>query len=328
MANLFLRLKNRYNITKKAFVSDCNFSKRLALLRIADEFSNRLGFERISNKFHSKKDDFIIKYLENELSDVIDKYKGNINCGVKVNNAPIWVCWWTGIDTAPELVKQCVKSIYKNAGLHPVNFIDQNNYTQYLDIPDYFLKKVNDTKIGLAHFADYIRVCLLQRYGGLWIDSTIFCSQEIPEDYFTKPFFTLKSEYRVSRYLSHYEWVTFCLGGFKENVLYSFLKEAFENYWEKEESAIDYLFFDSLIFVAKKHIPFVNELMNSVEINTPHRDDLQQAFNDRLPASEFWNVIKEDTALYKLSWRETYFEKTVDGMDSVYGYFLKDIGND
>jgi hypothetical protein len=176
--------------------------------------------------------------------------------------------------------------------------------------------------MGLAHFADYIRVALLEKYGGLWLDATMFCSSQIPESYFEMPFFTCKSEYQESRYLSHYQWVTFCLGGWKGNMFYSFLKESFEIYWKNVDYAIDYLFFDDLIYFAKEKIDAINKYLENVPINTPHRDDLQAAFNAKLPAKEFWNVIKPDTTLYKLSWRENYSLTTNDGQDTVYKYFL------
>lgn len=89
------------------------------------------------------------------------------------------------------------------------------------------------------------------------------------------------------------------------------------------DSAIDYLFFDDLIFLAREKIPAVKRYMDSVPENEPHRDDLQAAMNAALPACEFWNVVQDDTIIYKLSWRETYSEKTTDGRDSVYGYFLR-----
>jgi hypothetical protein len=56
--------------------------------------------------------------------------------------------------------------------------------------------------------------------------------------------------------------------------------------------------------------------------NTPHRDSLQAAMNERLPASALEEVLQPDTVLYKLSWRETYYETTADGKKSIYAEFL------
>ena len=176
--------------------------------------------------------------------------------------------------------------------------------------------------MGLAHFTDYLRVCLIEKYGGLWLDATIFCSEQLPNDYFTLPFFTLKSPYRETRYISKYRWTTFCLGGWRHNQFFLFMKDALEEYWLKNDYAIDYLFFDYIISIARDNNVFIRDLMDAVAENTPHRDDLQAAMNAALPAEQFENVINKDTTLYKLSWRETYSELTADGKPSIYNRFL------
>ena len=323
MNNLRLRLKKRYEMTKKNWETDCEFSKQLAWLRLVDDIGSRVGVHRLSNWAHSKKENWILNYLKIILEPLIQKYKNFDNEGIPVENAPIWVCWWNGEDKAPQLVQQCIKSIRKNAGEHPVHIISENNYFDYLDIPQIFINKMKSEKMCLAHFSDYLRVCLLERYGGLWLDATIFCARSIPEEYFTLPFFTCKSEGKKGYYLSDFQWTTFCLGGWKHQIFYQFMKEAFEYYWGIEDVAIDYLFFDDMIYIAKENIISIRKELDSVPINNICRDDLQAAMNAVLSSKEFWNVVKEDTVFYKLSWRETYSEKTFDGKQSIYGHFLE-----
>lgn len=316
------KLKNKHTQIQTAWETDIHFTKRYAKLRRRDTFFNAIKLKKLSDKAFAEREEFLVNFLRDCISAVIEKYRDKREKGLLKKDAYIWICWWTGLETVPPIVKQCIKSIYKRAGKHQVCFIDKNNYTEYLDVPDYIIKKMERGNIGLAHFADYLRVSLLERYGGLWLDGTIFCSQEIPNEYFEYPFFTLKSPYTESRYVSKHQWATFCLCGWQGNQFYSFLRESMEVYWLQNDYAIDYLLFDYLIFLAKENCPYIKELMNNVPENTPHRDDLQAAMNAALPAEQFWQVIREDTELYKLSWRETYSEKTADGQQSVYGYFL------
>lgn len=323
MNSLILRLKRRYKMTVENWRSDCCFSRKLAWLRIADDIGGRAHMHRLSIWAHGKKEEWILEYLQNMLEPVIQKYKKVEETGIMAENAPIWVCWWTGEETAPPLVRQCIRSIKKNAGKHPVYLITQINYEEYIKVPDFILWKMQSGQMRLAHFADYLRVSLLEQYGGLWLDATIFCTREVPEECFSKTFFTCKSEWKESSYLSNYQWVTFCLGGWQHNVFFQFMKEAFECYWKTEDIAIDYLFFDDLIYLAKENISIIRKIMEEVPINNIHRDDLQAAMNAALPAEEFWNVVRKDTTLYKLSWRESYQQKTADNQESVYGYFLR-----
>lgn len=316
------RVRNRVASTTQNWNNDKRFSRRYAVYRVIDELGGRVGFKHASHVYHEKKDQYIISYLENTLDPVIQKYKKENYPGDPQENAPVWVCWWTGLGTAPKIVQQCVKSTQAKAGNHPVIILTEENVSEYLDIPQYMTEKHRSGKMLTAHLCDYIRCALLEKYGGLWLDATIYCAYDIPEDFFTAPFFTCKSAWRESVYLSHYQWTTFCIGGRKGNIVFRFLKDAFEKYWSENDTAIDYLFFDHLIFIGRKRIPAIKDYMDAVTENTPHRDDLQAAMNAALPAEEFRNVIKDDTPIYKLSWRETYSEVTADGKQSVYGWFL------
>ena len=322
MKMLVLRIKKRILLLVNNFKSDCHFSLSYALLRIVDELGGRFHLNKISNIAHEKKDQWILNYLKSRLNNLILKYRDVDNIGVFEKNAPIWVCWWTGEESAPDLVKKCIKSIKKQAGAHSVYVIDQNSYSSYIDIPDYIISKVKNKQMGLAHLSDYIRVSLLEKYGGLWLDSTIFCAAKLPESYFELPFFTCKSNPIHCSYVSQMRWTTFVLGGWRNNIFFSFIKEAFEEYWLKEDVAIVYLFFDYLIELARCEIPAIFMYMENVPINNLHRDNLQAAMNEAISRKQFKEIIKPDTILYKLSWRESYSLKTIDGGASIYKYFL------
>lgn len=324
--SLFGKIKNYYFSLRKDWRTDVTFSRKYAFLRVKDNIYSKLGLKNASEKAFKRREAILVDYLEKQLKSVIAKYRSTDNIGFYSEKAPIWVCWWAGIETAPKIVQQCVKSIFANSNNRDVYLITKDNYNQFVKVPDFFLEKLNSQKIGFAHFADYLRVSLLEKYGGLWLDATIFCSKEIPDNIFEFPLYTLKSKYcENTRYTSKYQWVTFCLGGWRGNIFYSFLKEAFEVYWSQNEYAIDYLFFDYIIDLARKNIPSIKKNMDKIPINTPHRDDLQAAMNAQLPAEDFEKIIKDDTGLYKLSWRESYSEVTTDGKESVYGYFINSL---
>lgn len=324
MENLYTRIRRRYESTVQNWNNDCHFSGKLAVLRFADDIGGRAGMRRLSAWAHKRKERFILQYLEQKIAPVIEQYKNDTYLGEKQSsNAPIWVCWWSGEDSAPELVKQCIRSIRKNATHHPVNLITKENYNKFLSIPAFIFEKFQNGSMGTAHFADYLRISLLEQYGGIWLDATMYCAEPIPEEYFEFSFFTCKSPLKKGYFLSDFQWVTFCLGGWKHHAFYRFLKAAFECYWSADDTAIDYLFFDDMIYIARKEIPAICAAMEAVPQNNLRRDDLQAAMNAKLPAEEFWNVVQSDTVLYKLSWRETYAKKTLDGRPTVYDYFLK-----
>lgn len=322
MSNVLTRVFNRLKYTVAQFKSDCHFSMYYGCLRIIDDLGGRLHLHKLSQKAHEKKDQWIMCFLKKELEPVITRYKDIDEVGIYQENAPIWICWWSGEDSAPPLVQQCIKSIRANANGHPVHLLDETTYRQYLEIPKYMLEKAGRKQIGLAHFSDYIRFSLLAKYGGLWLDATMFCASPLREDWFRFPFFTCKSPTMPCRYISKYRWTTFCIGGWADNLFFKFVSTALLVYWENHSYAIDYLFLDYIINTAYNNVKSIKKLIDDAPINNTHRDDLQAAMNAALPAKLFHDIIQSDTVLYKLSWRETYKELTEDGVKSVYGYFL------
>lgn len=322
MRKLIKRIGKRIQMTATSFRSDIRFSVYYAFLRLGAELGSRLGLKKLAKSCAERKSNWIFGYLEKMLNPVIEKYKADDDNGTSLTDTPIWVCWWTGEESAPPLVQQCIKSIRKNAGTHPVHLITKENYKQFLEIPAFVLDKVQSGHMGFAHLADYIRVKLLCERGGLWLDATIFCSDTVPESCFSVPMFTCKSPRAKNGYVSESRWVTFCLGGWKGNVFYRFLVDAFERYWFDSPCAIDYLFFDYIILLAYEKLDVIRKLLDELPVNNLHRDDLQAAMNNALPADAWDSVIRSNTTLYKLSWRETYQHTTVDGRDSIYASFL------
>lgn len=323
MASLYQRIKKRFIITIETFVNDCYFSLKLAFIRLIDDWSTILHVKTVSCYWHRKKDEWILKYLHNLFVPLIVDYREDRFKGEYEKDAPIWICWWTGEKTAPPIVKQCIKSINKYSSGHPVNMITKDNYTEFLDIPEYILQKLRNDQMCIANFSDYLRFSLLEKYGGLWLDATIFVSDFLPEAYFNESLFTCKSHVCECRYISKFRWTSFCFGGWKGNILFRFFKDAFELYWAKNDLAIDYLLVDYIINIAYDLIPSVRLQLERIPLNNLERDNLQAAMNDALCEDEFVNVIKEQTILYKLSWREEYSTVTSDQQKSIYAVFLE-----
>ena len=124
----------------------------------------------------------------------------------------IWVFWWQGKNKMPSLVKKCYRSIISNRGKRKVILITQNNIKEYTTIPDYIYKKVNERKISLTHLSDILRFNLLNNFGGLWIDATIFVNDSL-DVFNTNKLFTL-SGYPDEKHfnVSYGRWTGFFIG--------------------------------------------------------------------------------------------------------------------
>ncbi len=75
--------------------------------------------------------------------------------------------YWVGHEY--KLIKILRNMIYmhsKNGKGYKVNLINHDNVRDYIpNLPDYFYK------LGIAHQADFVRVCVLCDKGGIWLDS-------------------------------------------------------------------------------------------------------------------------------------------------------------
>ncbi|WP_281927475.1 capsular polysaccharide synthesis protein [Roseibium album] len=96
----------------------------------------------------------------------------------------IWLYWHQGEGAAPPLVQRCIRSWREvNPGWEVV-VLDSTSHHDWIDMPE-----LPDT-ISLNHYANILRVSLLERYGGVWADSTIFCARPL-QDWL--PFLTSQS---------------------------------------------------------------------------------------------------------------------------------------
>lgn len=83
----------------------------------------------------------------------------------------IWLYWEDA--EIPDLVKLCYKSIKKHCQEYEVNFLNASNVLDYIDLPNF------PNEIPLAQKADLIRLELLLKYGGMWMDASIFLTRNL-----------------------------------------------------------------------------------------------------------------------------------------------------
>lgn len=88
----------------------------------------------------------------------------------------VWFCWLQGIDQAPQIVRACYRSLENNLVGREIRVITAENWREYVDLPDYVVGRWEKKQIPPALFSDLLRLQLLIKYGGTWIDSTVLCT--------------------------------------------------------------------------------------------------------------------------------------------------------
>ena len=156
-------------------------------------------FNKIQNKTYFKTqkmvgedwDRVLKEYFTNKIETEQIKPKKTFN-----NEKIIWQFWGQGWDfeKLPDVVKISYKSVEKYKKDYEIIHLDMNNINDYLEIPAYILKKVENKKMGFAHFTDIIRLALLYNYGGVWIDSTILLTDYLSQEYFEMDYFMFQRD--------------------------------------------------------------------------------------------------------------------------------------
>eukprot|EP01084_Bolivina_argentea_P260835 440613_1 len=112
-------------------------------------------------------------------------------------NAPqtIWILWydgWNNTDNIPYVVKQCLLSwIYHNKNDNwKVIKLDKYNLKYYIKSEYELFYDIFEIKklYPITTFSDIIRISLLNKYGGIWIDSTVFCHHKLSK-WFTNHYY-------------------------------------------------------------------------------------------------------------------------------------------
>lgn len=225
----------------------------------------------------------------------------------------LWFCWLQGMENAPELVKKCLESQREAFG-EVVTVLNESNYTDYVTLPDYIVEKRRKGYIPSALFSDMIRLELLIRYGGTWIDATVFASPKIKEEGSRCQKIWQKireSELFIYRYFDKQGRVVGLSNWFihaKEpgNPLLIEVRDSLYAYWKEYDCVVEYYIFHLFFGKAAKHHPEMIQKMPRG--NSYHALWLGEHANI---GNETWEQLMTNVPFHKLNWRkQTAFSST------------------
>ena len=85
---------------------------------------------------------------------------------------------------------------------------------------------------------------------------------------------------------------------------------------------MDYLLTDYAIVLSQKHVAKIKSDYELIKPNNKNCDELFKVLGQ--PYDEnIWNRIKQDTVLYKLTWKQS-FPKEINGKQTFYGMLVED----
>lgn len=312
------KLKKKLNDIFKIYY---NFGFKYALY----EFFIEVAFKRIffiKKYFIIKRNNSVKKYLYEKYNDVIKNYQNiNILTNKIEQNSKVFVFWWQGFDNCPEIVSSCLKSIKKHLGSHELIMLSKENFSDYIEFPDYILEKLENKTISLTHFSDLLRVSLLEKYGGIWLDATIFLNHEYDSQIYNYSFYTVKHGLYADYHICRGKWTTSVFMASKENFFMSYIKCFLLEYWKNENFPITYLFLDCIISLGYDYIEEIRNIIDAVPLNNTDIFKIEKYYT--LPyEKEKFDIDKSETYVYKMNYKRKLI-KEQDGCLTFYGEVLR-----
>ena len=200
----------------------------------------------------------------------------------------IWVCWFQGLNNAPDIVKLNFNKLKTTFTDYEVIMITEDNYHEYVNIPKYIIDKFNDKIISYAHFSDILRVYLLCDIGGIWIDSTVLTTAKRMPDYIKSSKFFMFQEISLNRGdLPIVLGSSWFMKSNKDNPILLLTKDLLCLYWQNTNVLIDYFLVHLFISIAARKY---HDLWNSMPI--------YNNINPHIMQFELFNKYDKDRFMY------------------------------
>lgn len=317
--------KELYNF-KLTFVYLTHFGVRIWFWSLVDGIIRRLGFDNFYTYTHKKRYDSCKRYLERNYSFIIDKYKKQHPLPRKVSeNSPVWQYWHQGAGKCPEQVKMDLNSLKGKTRRHERIVLDKNSYKEYVSLPPYIEEKMAQGKMDIAVFSDFLRMALLKECGGIWVDSTFFFTNELPQEVDNYAFYSIKQygkrKWVVTKDLWSVGMLSSAQGG---NALVNFCYDFLCEYWKKENAPIGYLMTDCIIAIGYEKIDSIKKLIDDVPNNNGHAFDFVTSFADEPYNKNTLSEMNNDTYLYQLTYKKEY-HTSINGVTTNYGGLTNEI---
>ena len=259
-------------------------------------------------------------FIQRNFGDLIAKYQDeSVSVERKPIKGPIWTMWWQGEVQMPPVIRECYASILRNANGREVILLTKENLNDYIQLPDYVQRKVDEGKITLTHLSDHIRTTLLAEKGGLYMDCALFVTK--PIELGEVPFFSTRVEGKPCRVANRHKWVFGLIGSNKGDVVARFMQELFFAYWEKYDVQINYLMMDFMLLYAYNKIPAIKAEIDLIPYHSPNLHESRYLFNQKIDEARFEKYINNNT-FFSLTYRFEY-PLQIDGVDTYYGRMIK-----
>ena len=222
----------------------------------------------------------------------------------------IWTMWQQGEAQIPETVQTSMKTIKDFAKRNDCKFylLTDENLADFINIPSDITDKYKKKELSAAHYSDIIRFSLLYKYGGIWMDATLFISPYATLEMFEGDFFTLNhppiGTNQMERTVGDFKWAGFFLAGKKGKPYFKHIRDLYIYFIRKYPVFIHYLMLDYFILSEYKLNDEFKNLVDELPVLAPAervwflRDHANDIFDENV-----WTEVLKTTPIMKTTYK-------------------------
>ena len=168
----------------------------------------------------------------------------------------VWFCWLQGIEQAPPIVKACFASLKQHLTDREIKIVTENNWREFVELPEHIVRRWEKKQIPPALFTDLLRLQLLIKHGGTWIDSTVLCTgTEHAKEFFDSDLFLFQFRPPESSPASFEGISNWFINSCTNNKLLLVLRDMLYAYWKDYECTLYYFVFHLFFSMLAKEYP-------------------------------------------------------------------------
>lgn len=216
-----------------------------------------------------------------------------------LHSKKVWVCWLQGFDQAPPLVKACVASMRKYLKDQEIILLSYDNYREYVELPQDVVEKYEQGMIPSALLSDLLRLELLIKHGGTWMDATILCTgEDYPKELLDCDLFLYQGIVKGDcRFHGISNWF---ITARTRNKLLMTLRDVLLQYWKEHNVTLNYYMFHDFFYAIAQLYP--EEIAAMPRENRLLPLQLMWRMSDTYDAL-LWERLKALTCFHKLNYR-------------------------
>lgn len=230
------------------------------------------------------------------------------------------------MEDAPAIVRACYNSLERHLVKvkgYSVDVIEGKNWREYVELPEYVVRKWKKGRIPAANFSDLLRLELLIKYGGTWVDSTVLCTglndnYNDNEKYLDSDLFLFQyTPEGTTKGISISNWfITSCTN----NEVLMVVRDLLLAYWKDYDCTLDYYMFHLFFEMVAREYP---KQVGAMPYGSSQRSiALMKHWNEPFN-QEHWDRLVSKVAFHKLSFRVS--EETKVNSTNYYNHILSKV---